>query len=54
MDDLVRIFGLWGEHPDYPVVDWQAEVANDDTRLGYWAWVIARIESDKNDPSLPV
>jgi len=31
--------GTWGEHPDYPVSDWQYEVANGDTRLGYWDWV---------------
>jgi hypothetical protein len=31
--------GSWGEHPDYPVVDWQYEVANGDTRQGYWDWV---------------
>ncbi|MGE4306678.1 MAG: hypothetical protein AB7E24_21920 [Novosphingobium sp.] len=31
----------WSEDPEYPLADWQAEVANDDTRLGYWAWVAA-------------
>lgn len=31
------------EHPDYPVAEWQAEVADDDTRLGYWARVAARL-----------
>jgi hypothetical protein len=28
--------GAWGEHPDFPVEDWQQEVAADDTRKGYW------------------
>lgn len=28
-----------GEHPDYLVRDWQYEVANGYTRLGYWEWV---------------
>ena len=32
----------WADHPDHPVADWQAEVANGDTRLGYWDWVSAR------------
>jgi len=32
----------WAESPDYPLADWQAEVANGDTRLGYWDWVAAR------------
>ena len=31
----------WSEDPEYPIADWEAEVANDDTRLGYWAWVAA-------------
>jgi hypothetical protein len=32
----------WVEHPDHPVADWQAEVANDDTRLGYRDWTASR------------
>lgn len=32
----------WSENPAYPLADWQAEVANADTRLGYWDWVAAR------------
>lgn len=32
----------WTEHPDHLVADWQAEVANGDTRLGYRGWVAAR------------
>lgn len=32
----------WVENPDYPLADWQAEIANADTRLGYWDWVAAR------------
>lgn len=32
-------FPHWAEHVDYPLQDWQQEVANEDTRLGYWAWV---------------
>ncbi len=31
--------GNWGSHPKYPVKDWQYQVANNDTRLGYWDWV---------------
>lgn len=33
--------GYWSEggHPDYPVEDWQFEVTNGDTRMGYWEWV---------------
>lgn len=34
--------GHWDEFPEYPLADWQAEVANGDTRLGYHAWAAAR------------
>ena len=36
----------WDEQEGHPVTDWQLEVANDDTRLGYLAWVEARREAD--------
>lgn len=34
----------WDAHPDHPLEDWQSEVANDDTRLGYWDWVLDQTE----------
>jgi len=34
---------------DYPVQDWQLEVANGDTRQGYWEWVEARLEEAKEE-----
>jgi len=36
----------WGQHPDHPVEDWQAEVANGDTRQGYWEWAYQREQED--------
>lgn len=36
--------GHWGTHAKYTLEDWKLEVANDDTRLGYWDWVEAREE----------
>lgn len=41
-------FDYWDAHPDYPVEDWQFEVANDDTRLGYWGWVKSQMEQDED------
>lgn len=41
--------GRWGEHPDYPVDDWREEVANNDTRLGYWEWVESQIRMNSYD-----
>lgn len=37
--ELETQYGYWGEHPDYPVRDWQIEVMNDYTRNSYWEWV---------------
>jgi hypothetical protein len=37
------------EHPDYPVRDWQTEVANGDTRRGYWEFVDMNVTGDETD-----
>lgn len=34
----------WQEHPDYPIRDWKDEVANEETRHGYWQWVRDNLE----------
>ncbi|MCH2220327.1 MAG: hypothetical protein MK097_08415 [Dechloromonas sp.] len=34
--------GHWDEFPEHPLADWQAEVDNGDTRLGYPAWAAVR------------
>lgn len=36
--------GHWDELPEYPLADWQAEVANGDTRQGYRDWAASRDE----------
>jgi hypothetical protein len=41
----------WADRPGHPVADWQAEVANNDTRLGYWAWVVARDDDEQTQAS---
>ncbi len=43
---LANKYGHWGSHPDHPFGDWQYEVANEDTRLGYWEWVAQEIRSN--------
>jgi len=35
---------LKGQDPDFPLSDWQHEVGNKTTRMGYWEWV-----SDKHE-----
>lgn len=38
-------YGWDSEHTDYPVVDWQYEVANRDTTLGYNDWVQHQVDA---------
>lgn len=45
----VHTHSHWEEgHTDYPVSSWQHEVADGDTRQGYWEWLDSQLES--NDP----
>jgi hypothetical protein len=37
------------EYPEYPVCDWQYEVAEGNTRLGYWEWCLGREAMDSSD-----
>jgi hypothetical protein len=39
--------GYWGDHPNYPSDEWQDEIANGDTRLGYWEWVAKQLDSEE-------
>lgn len=32
------LHGYWTPHPLFDTGDWQYEVANNDTRQGYWDW----------------
>ena len=38
--------GYWEPYPGHELADWRSEVANDDTRQGYWEWVEGRIEQE--------
>lgn len=29
----------WGQHPTLTMEHWRSEVADQDTRMGYWSWV---------------
>ena len=40
--------GYWGENEQYPVSDWKYEVLNDCTRRGYWEWLEAKFDEEKN------
>ena len=47
----------WGEDPRVSLAEWQYEVRNGDTRLGYWEFVQARMDEDEelgvDTPSSP-
>ncbi len=47
IDMRMRNGGTWGEHPDHTVEDWQFQVENDETRQGYWEWVVSRTEEEE-------
>lgn len=42
----------WDTHEHHPVADWQYEVENNNTRQGYWDWVINELEA-ADDPEEP-
>ncbi len=39
--------GIWGEYSRYPVAAWQLECRNNETRRGYWNWVVSQIEQQE-------
>lgn len=38
----------WADHPIYSAEDWRYEVANGDTRQGYWEWVASKEEENES------
>ena len=40
---LITKYGNWGSYEKFPDYDWQYEVANGVTRLGYWDWVSIKL-----------
>lgn len=49
--ELAKQFGgVWGEHPQYPVNRWRDAINHDATRLGYWEWVNAEMDSSRPAP----
>lgn len=56
MSDLEKFIreygGYWGAHPNHTPTQWAHEVANNDTRVGYWEWAYAHCNNDvpKNYP----
>ena len=46
-------YNYWNEHPDFPSADWRYEVADRETRQGYWEWVKDKIEQAKYNKKEP-
>lgn len=51
---LEQHFSERGGHPTYLHQDWKYEVANGDTRRGYWEWVASSVNRDAHDNYQPV
>lgn len=47
--EMIDKYGVWSEHPEWPVEDWKTEVENNDTRAGYWDWVASQIELNSEE-----
>lgn len=45
-EGLRELYGVDG-HPIWQWADWRDDVANEDTELGYWAWLQHKIEANK-------
>jgi hypothetical protein len=43
-DELVARYGSWGQDDRYPRADWQREVSNGETNLGYWDWLLQQYD----------
>lgn len=41
--------GTWGEFPMHWVSDWQYQVEECETRLGYWEWVANQLDASAED-----
>lgn len=48
MNEPLEGYGYWDSHPEAPFEDWQYQVANNDTRRGYWEWVRVEICEDES------
>lgn len=48
-EQLIKIYGIWGEHPDYRVTDWGYEASGNNIRRGYWDWVASMVEQAEED-----
>lgn len=45
--------GTWGELPAHWVSDWQYQVVECETRLGYWEWVANQLDSAEDEDEEP-
>ena len=46
-EHLKQFGGWWGEHPKYSRRDWNGEAGDNNTGLGYWDWVLNRIDQEQ-------
>lgn len=46
-EKLRQEYGPHGQHPYWERSDWCAEAARNDTQLGYWEWVVHRLQENE-------
>lgn len=46
-EKLRREYGSGGEHPKWPRLEWKDGVNLSETQLGYWEWVVHRVQSSQ-------
>jgi len=48
-DTRLECAGYWDDADDHPIEDWQYEIMNNDTRLGYHDWLTKKREEEQWD-----
>jgi len=51
VNTLLSQHGVWGEHSEHSIADWKYAIKYDKTRLGYWEWVVDRLQQEADDAS---
>jgi hypothetical protein len=51
VEQLIAEHGYWDEHPEYGLEDWEYDVVNGHTRLGYWPWVTSKLDEQEEEES---
>jgi hypothetical protein len=51
VDALIARYGSWGQDERFPRADWQYEVSEGETNLGYWDWLLQQYDIHNEEES---